>query len=122
MLCHHGTPGDYLEYVRRKRVDCLVAGEDRVDLRAALEELHNRYGVETVRVDSGETLNGALLRAGLVDEVSLIIHPVLVGGTSPRIIFTAADLAGPAGTIGLRLTHLERPSEGILWLRYETVQ
>ena len=36
-----------------------------------------------MRVDSGGALNGALLRAGLVDEISLLVHPVLVGD-APR--------------------------------------
>ena len=36
-----------------------------------------------MRVDSGGALNGALLRAGLVDELSLLVHPVLVGD-APR--------------------------------------
>jgi len=39
-------------------------------------------------------LNGVLFRAGLVDEVSVLVNPCLVGGTSPRSIFRArSDLA-----------------------------
>ena len=31
----------------------------------------------------GGRLNGVLLRAGLVDELHLLVHPVLVGGDTP---------------------------------------
>jgi 2,5-diamino-6-(ribosylamino)-4(3H)-pyrimidinone 5'-phosphate reductase len=119
LLCSHSTPRDSVEYARQCGVECIVAGDERVDLRAALEELNARYGIATVRVDSGGRLNGALLRAGLVDEVSVLIHPCLVGGTSPRSIFVAPDLTVPEGTIPLKLIHLERLQDDILWLRYE---
>ena len=65
-------------------VDEIVAGDDRVDLVALLDALGRRPGVEVVRVDSGGALTGALLRAGLVDELSLLVHPVVVGAAGRR--------------------------------------
>jgi 2,5-diamino-6-(ribosylamino)-4(3H)-pyrimidinone 5'-phosphate reductase len=121
-FCSHSTPQDYLDYLHKRRVEYLVTGEDRVDLRAALEELHARYGVKTVRVDSGGLLNGALLRAGLVDEVSLLINPCLVGGTTPRSIFVAPDLASSEGVISLKLAQVEAVRGDAVWLKYEVVK
>jgi 2,5-diamino-6-(ribosylamino)-4(3H)-pyrimidinone 5'-phosphate reductase len=121
-LCSQTTPRAYLEYLERSQVDCVVAGEDYVDLRAALEELNARYGVRVVRVDSGGTLNGVLLRAGLVDEVSVLVSPCLVGGTTPRSVYRAPDLDSPAGLTPLRLVHLERMSGDTVWLRFEVVK
>jgi 2,5-diamino-6-(ribosylamino)-4(3H)-pyrimidinone 5'-phosphate reductase len=88
----------------------------------ALEELNARYGVRTVRVDSGGTLNGVLLRAGLVDEVSVLIGPCLVGGTTPRSIFRAPDLTSSEGVVELKLTHVEKLKGDVVWLRYEVVR
>jgi 2,5-diamino-6-(ribosylamino)-4(3H)-pyrimidinone 5'-phosphate reductase len=121
-LVSHATPPTFVEYLEARHVEYIVAGEERVDLRAALEELNARHGVELVRVDSGGILNGALLRAGLVDEVSVLINPSLVGGTSTRSIFQAPDLASPEGVIRLRLAHVERVAEDHLWLRYEVLK
>jgi 2,5-diamino-6-(ribosylamino)-4(3H)-pyrimidinone 5'-phosphate reductase len=118
-LCSRSTPQSHLAYLQRWHVDYIVTGDDHVDLRSALEELNARYGVKTVRVDSGGVLNGVLLRAGLVDEVSVLISPALVGGTSPRSIFTAPDLASPDGVIPLRLIHVEQLRGDVVWLRYE---
>jgi hypothetical protein len=78
-----------------------VCGDERVDLPAALELLRREHGARAVRVDSGGRLNGAFLRAGLVDEVSLLVHAVLVGGRTPRSMFVADDL--PQGARGLLL-------------------
>jgi 2,5-diamino-6-(ribosylamino)-4(3H)-pyrimidinone 5'-phosphate reductase len=119
VLCSHTTPGEYLEYLKHRDVPYIIAGNDRVDLRAALDELCTRFGVHTIRVDSGGILNGVLLRAGLVDEVSVLIDPCIVGGTSPRTGFVAPDLTSPEGIIPLRLIHCEQVRENIIWLKYE---
>jgi 2,5-diamino-6-(ribosylamino)-4(3H)-pyrimidinone 5'-phosphate reductase len=118
-ICSDSTPDDYLQYLAEVGADCIVAGSGKVDMRAALEELNVRYGIQTVRVDSGGTLNGVLLRAGLVDEVSILIHPALVGGTSQRSVFRAPDLASPGGVISLTLVNAESIGDGLVWLRYK---
>lgn len=122
VLCSRSTPAEYVEYLGRLQIEHIVAGEERVDLGEALEELNSRYGVESVRVDSGGTLNGLLLRAGLVDEVSLLISPSLEGGTTPSSIFRAPDLTSPEGVIDLRPVHVERLRNDVVWLRYEVVR
>jgi len=122
VLCSHATPADYLVYLEKIGVKCIITGEEHVDLREALEELNRRYGIGIVRVDSGGILNGVLLRAGLVDEVSVLIDATLVGGTTPRSFFVAPDLPPGEKSIPLRLTHLERLKENVIWLRYEVVK
>lgn len=121
-LCSRATPKGYRDYLKRRRVDCIVAGADRVDLRAALKKLNERYGVKTVRADSGGTLNGLLLRAGLVDEISLLIHPVVVGGASPQSSFLAPGPMPGKGVSSLKLAHLEKLSGGLVWVRYKVVR
>jgi 2,5-diamino-6-(ribosylamino)-4(3H)-pyrimidinone 5'-phosphate reductase len=121
-LCSRATPTRYLDYLEKRHIDYMVVGPDRVDMRAALEELNASYGVELVRVDAGGTLNGVLLRAGLVDEVSVLINPSLVGGWTPGSIFTAADLTSSEGVIKLKLTHVEQVKGDVVWLSYEVVR
>ena len=121
-LCSRSTPQAALDYLRGKGVEFIVAGDEHVDLRAALEELAARCGVKVVRVDSGGTLNGVLLRAGLVDEVSVIVDPCLTGGMTPRSMFVAPDLASADGIIPLKLMHVEVVRTDTVWLRYEVVK
>jgi len=125
-LCSKSTPQEYLHYLKERHIDFIIAGQDHVDLRAALEELNTRFGVKVVRVDAGGTLNGQLLRKGLVNEVSLLIYPSLVGGERQSNIFRAPDLpaiadplTGSEGIIALKLMHMERLNGNIIWLRYE---
>ncbi len=121
-LCSKATPEEHLDYLGRKHIDFIIAGDDRVDLRAALTMLGLKYGVKTVRADSGGILNGVLLREGLVDEVSILICPSLVGGTSPRSLFRAPDLTSPEGVIPLSLEAVERLEGDVVWLRYRVTR
>jgi 2,5-diamino-6-(ribosylamino)-4(3H)-pyrimidinone 5'-phosphate reductase len=119
-LCSHGTPKEYLTYLEKRHIHHIVRGNEQVELRAALEELSAQFGVKKVLVDSGGTLNGVLLRAGLVDEISILISPNLVGGVSPRSMFRAPDLTHAGDVIPLRLMDVETVRGGVVWLRYET--
>jgi 2,5-diamino-6-(ribosylamino)-4(3H)-pyrimidinone 5'-phosphate reductase len=119
VLCSNATPKEYRAYLEQREVETIVTGDEHVDYRLALEELNTRFGVKVVRVDSGGILNGLLLRAGLVDEVSILIDPCLVGGTSPRTIFNAPDLPSGDSILRLKLIHHELVKDDVLWLRYE---
>jgi 2,5-diamino-6-(ribosylamino)-4(3H)-pyrimidinone 5'-phosphate reductase len=91
------------------------AGDDgRVDLAAALEALARDRGARVVRVDSGGGLTGALLRAGLVDELSLLVHPCLAGAAGDRRWWGEA----PAPAAGLTPIATEAFDDGVVWLRY----
>ena len=121
-LVSRATPPDYLDYLTKRHLKWILTGDERVDLRAALAQLSARFGVKVIRVDSGGTLNGVLLRAGLVHEVSVLVHPSLVGGLLPASLFRASDLTSPEGIIQLRLTHVERLRNDLVWLRYDVVR
>ena len=97
-----------------QKVEELVTGTDRVDLANALAELGRRAGVETVRVDSGGALNGALIAGGLLDEVSLLVHPLLAGARDNPRWYGSADAPGRA----LDLISVDAQDGGLVWVRY----
>jgi 2,5-diamino-6-(ribosylamino)-4(3H)-pyrimidinone 5'-phosphate reductase len=92
VLCCEKTPKEYLQYLKESRIEYLMVGKEHVNYKSALQKLYNQYQIKTIRLDSGGTLNGILLREGLVDEVSILIIPSLVGGTTPQSFFKAPDL------------------------------
>ncbi len=118
-LVSTSTPQEYIDYLKERHIGTIVAGSDHVDMRAALMALNERYDVKTIRMDSGGTLNGVMLRAGLVDEVSVLVHPCLVGGTLSTSLFSDVGLKRSDGIIKARLLKAEELKDGIVWLRYE---
>jgi len=64
-------------------VATLAGANGKVDLAGVLRDLAQR-GINEVLVEAGATLNGALFRAGLVDELVLYLAPQLLGGCRAR--------------------------------------
>lgn len=118
-LCSEETPPSHLEYLKAVGIACIIAGKQHVDLRKALEQLNLQFGTQRVRLDCGGILNGVLLREGLVNEVSVILSPSLVGGTTPKTMYVAPDLETEEGVIRLRLSHVETIRDCYVWLRYQ---
>jgi len=70
-------------------------------------------------LEGGGGANGALLRAGLVDELSLVICAVVDGSTGGPIVFNSGDTdLGPAPIESMTLIGHEVLEKGAVWLRY----
>jgi RibD domain-containing protein len=119
VLVARATPVAYLAYLRRERIPYLVAGEQRVDLAVALTRMRERLAVTCVVSTAGGGLNGALLRAGLVDEIQLLVLPAAIGGANTPTLFDGPALAGGEHPTRLRLLSTQVEDDGALWLRYE---
>lgn len=65
-------------------VSVITDGAGQVDLFAVMRDLAQR-GINEVLVEAGSRLNGALLRAGLVDELLLYVAPQLLGDAARGI-------------------------------------
>lgn len=95
-----------------EHVEVLMAGEGRVDLGRAVHLLAERDW-RRVHCEGGPRLLAQLLDAGLVDELSLTLAPILPNGAGPRLL-------GPDGLAAphqLRLVRLMEDS-GYLFAGY----
>jgi 2,5-diamino-6-(ribosylamino)-4(3H)-pyrimidinone 5'-phosphate reductase len=106
---------DYLASLRERGVSYLLAGAREVDLPLALEKVAAVFGVRTLMLEGGGRINGGMLRAGLVDELSLLFAPVVDGRVGTPAVF---DVGEDAAAHRLRLEHVDRRADGVLWLRY----
>ena len=86
------TPSEYLAYLQRENMPYLVAGEDRVNLKLVLEKMKSLLQVTSVLSTSPGKLGGALLRAGLIDEVNILFIPTLIGGSETPTLFESPEL------------------------------
>jgi 2,5-diamino-6-(ribosylamino)-4(3H)-pyrimidinone 5'-phosphate reductase len=91
--------------------EVVVAGDDRVDLPSALAELESR-GVGRLMVEGGGELLFSLFDAGLVDELSVFVGSLVVGG---REAPTLVDGGGFVGDFpSLDLESVERVDDGVV--------
>lgn len=89
----------------------LPGANGRVDLAALAAEL-GRRGMNEVLVESGATLNGALLQAGLVDELLMYFAPSLMGDRA-RGLFALPALAALADQHRLHIRDAARVGDDL---------
>ncbi|TFG11697.1 deaminase [Candidatus Thorarchaeota archaeon] len=118
ILVGYHTPVGYLAYLQREKIPYLIAGEGQVDLNAVFVKLKSKLGVECILSTAGGKLNGALLRAGIIDEVNIVFHPGLVGGTNTPILYQSSDLNDDEKPTRLELVSVHADGGGGVWLRY----
>ena len=106
---------EYLAFLRERGVSYLLAGARDVDLALALEKIGTRFRLRTLMLEGGGRINGAFLRAGLIDEVSLLVTPVADGRIGTPALF---DVEGEITPHRLVLVAVERRDDDVLWLRY----
>jgi 2,5-diamino-6-(ribosylamino)-4(3H)-pyrimidinone 5'-phosphate reductase len=107
---------DYLAFLRARGVSYLLAGAREIDLSLALQKISDWLGVRTLMLEGGGGINGSMLRAGLIDDVSLLLAPIADGRLGTPALFDAAgDKAQPCR---LSLESVERRDGDMLWLRY----
>lgn len=85
VLVSEKTPESYINYLKERDYDFIRAGVERVDVRQGLEIAGERYGFKLVVSDSGGILNSILLEQGLVDEISLVLTPEIVGKSGTNL-------------------------------------
>ncbi|HBB07018.1 MAG TPA: 5-amino-6-(5-phosphoribosylamino)uracil reductase [Bacteroides sp.] len=107
----------YLDTLRSQGISWIVAGQDEVDLAQAVEVLGSEFGVKRLAVVGGGHINGAFLKAGLLDEVSLVMGAGIDGRRGMTAVFDGIDDPAFPTTL-LRLNSVERIGRDSVWLRY----
>lgn len=82
----------------------LPFSRDTVDMPAVLDTL-GEMEVNEVLVETGATLSGAMLQAGLIDELIIYMAPILMGDDA-RGLFRLPGLASMEQKIGLEITDM----------------
>jgi 2,5-diamino-6-(ribosylamino)-4(3H)-pyrimidinone 5'-phosphate reductase len=106
---------EYLAFLRARRVSYILAGTRDVDLSLALERIGDRFGVRTLMLEGGGRINGEMLAAGLIDEVSVLVAPAVDGRPGTPALF---DVRSDGASHRLALAQVERRRGDLIWLRY----
>jgi 2,5-diamino-6-(ribosylamino)-4(3H)-pyrimidinone 5'-phosphate reductase len=119
LLVTDRASNDYLAHLQKAGVSYLFCGKQRIDLHTALKKLGRAFGLRKLMLQGGGKFNGAMLQAGLVDEISHITVPVADGGESVATMFDGGPSRQAAAKLRL-FFHKILPG-GAVWCRYKVV-
>ena len=107
----HDVDLRYLTYLQTMGIPYIFAGDTEMDVEEALFKLKACFGIQTLLLEGGSILDGAFQRAGVVDELSLVVDPVIAAATDKPLFMDSV-------VEEYRLAEVKN-HDGVLWLNYK---
>ncbi len=105
--------GRYLAYLQAMEIPYIFAGETEIDVALALSKL-SAHGINTLFLEGGSIVNGYFARAGVIDELSLVVAPV-VGSAIDKPLFTHGAVSD------FELKEIKQYGD-VVWINYVKVE
>jgi len=112
---------DYLAHLQVAGVSYLFCGKKEINLLVALRRLGSVFKLRKLMLQGGGKFNGAMLKAGLVDEISHLTVPVADGGVGVSSFFDIPGEAPAKAAATLRLLSHKQLPGGVIWARYRVI-
>ncbi len=112
ILISEKTPKNYVNYLKERNYEYHIVGKNQANLKKTLQLLLTRYQVKIILTDTGRILGNLLLNKGFVSEISLLVHPIIVGIKSYNI-FSDIDK-----DFKLKLVKKEILKDDFIWVVY----
>jgi 2,5-diamino-6-(ribosylamino)-4(3H)-pyrimidinone 5'-phosphate reductase len=112
----------YLDHLQSKNVSYIFGGKTELNLEIVLKKLYKLFGIKTLRIDGGGHVNGSFLKAGLIDEFSLVLAPVADGTIGQPSVFEVEEGFGRRKATQFSLQSVKRIYKDFLWLRYRVIR
>lgn len=114
----------YLEGLRKAGVSYVFAADEKAPLASGLAAVETTFDAHFLLLEGGGVINGAFLKAGLIDEISIVVYPAVDGlsGVSSIFEYKGAEGEKPAQGQHLKFISAETLAGGAVWLRYSVVK
>lgn len=106
---------EYLAYLREKGVSYIFGGKHDLDIKLVLEKLYKEFGIKKLLLEGGSIINGAFIKADVIDEISLVVVPI-TAKTNDKPLFFESDLRN------FRLEKCEKVQDNIVYLNYKKLE
>ncbi|MBP5402750.1 MAG: dihydrofolate reductase family protein [Treponema sp.] len=111
---------EYKDFLRRKKISYVICGKDDIDFDILFDKMVTEFGVKTLAVAGGGTLNWNFLRKGYVDEVGFVVVPGADGGTTTPQLFMAKEGLGEQIPVSFEFIEAKPDrNSGAVWLHYK---
>lgn len=107
---------DYLEFLQSMKISYIFCGKDKINLKTVLEKLVKKFKIKKILLQGGGKMNASMLREGYIDELSMLVGPVIEGTIGTPTIFDVNKTRQPAYM--LKLLSMKKLKKDILLLNY----
>lgn len=101
----------------------VISYDTAIDFQDLFAKLKT-YGVDKLTIQSGGSLNALLLREGLIDKVSIVVAPVMIGGSETPTLVDGDSLIASADLQSLKPLKLDAAdvlNDSYLHLQYTVI-
>jgi riboflavin biosynthesis pyrimidine reductase len=109
---------DYLDYLRSKNVSYIFGGKTSLDLKKVLHKLAAKFPIKRLTLQGGGGVNGSFLKAGLIDELRLLVVPVADGATGTPTVFDVEAGYTKRKAARLKLRSAKIVNQDLVMLQY----
>ena len=102
----------YLGYLQDMKIPYIFAGETEIDVGIALEKLESLMDISSILLEGGSIVNGYFERAGVIDELSLVVAPI-IADAEDKPLFMASSVSD------FELKEIKQYDNGVIWLNYK---
>lgn len=98
--------------------------QDSIDFFSLFERFKHEFGIERLTIQSGGSLNAIFLREGLIDHLSVVIAPALIGGEhTPSLIdgYSLRSYQQLHQIKALKLVDVSQLKDSYLLLKYDVI-
>mgnify|MGYP000074385699 FL=1 len=113
-LLTYGASDEYVAYLRKMGISYIFAGEKELNLALAMQKLKSLFGIKLLVSHGGGYTNSTFLKAGLIDELSLVRVPLAEDNDKEVSLFGKEEVPQPL----FELKSAEKLENGGEWLRY----
>lgn len=108
---------DYLAYLQSIGASYLFGGKEDIDLEHVVETLERELRIDKLIVEGGGHVSGAFVNAGLADEISVLLMPLVDGREAHPSSFEVGMEKWQTPAY-LKLESVEKLESDVVWLRY----
>jgi len=113
----HQTHQKYLTYLQSKEISYIFGGKDGIDFELVFQKLKEKLNIDKLLLEGGGLLNGSVLAADFIDEISLLITPLALNRSNAPSVFdrkTTEEL----NVKKYKLFEVKPMEKDTVWLRY----
>ena len=104
--------GRYLGYLQAMEIPYIFAGETEIDVHIATAKLYSLTDISSLLLEGGSIVNGYFERAGVIDELSLVVAPI-VADAEDKPLFMASSVSD------FELKEIKQYNSSVIWLNYK---